>query len=105
MKPIKAFVGQEKYEMIRVITFAIFSAFFIYVSKKSLLSPQSHGFYRFFAWESILALVLLNALQWFKNPFSPQTAHFMDFSPCFDLPGGSRGAPPSGYRQTKSKPF
>lgn len=58
--------------MIRVVTFAIFSAFFIYVSKKSLLSPQSHGFYRFFAWESILALVLLNALQWFKNPFSFQ---------------------------------
>ncbi len=58
--------------MIRVVTFAIFSAFFIYVSRKSLLSPQSHGFYRFFAWESILALVLLNALQWFKNPFSFQ---------------------------------
>jgi protein-S-isoprenylcysteine O-methyltransferase Ste14 len=58
--------------MIRVMTFAIVSAFLIYVSRKSLFRPHSHGFYRFFAWESILALVLLNALHWFKKPFSPQ---------------------------------
>ena len=58
--------------MIRVIIFAIVSAFFVYISRKSLFHPHSHGFYRFFAWSSILALVLLNALQWFENPFSPQ---------------------------------
>lgn len=46
------------------------SAFFIYVSRKSLFRPHSHGFYRFFAWESILALVLLNAPHWTANPFS-----------------------------------
>jgi pimeloyl-ACP methyl ester carboxylesterase len=28
----------------------------VYVSRASLLAPRSHGFYRFFAWEMILAL-------------------------------------------------
>jgi protein-S-isoprenylcysteine O-methyltransferase Ste14 len=37
-----------------------------------LFRSHSHGFYRYFAWEFILALVLLNALQWFKTPFSYQ---------------------------------
>ena len=58
--------------MVRVTIFAIVSAFFVYVSRKSLFRSHSHGFYRFFALESILALVLLNSLQWFKNPFSLQ---------------------------------
>lgn len=58
--------------MIRVTIFAIVSAFFFYVSRKALFRSYSHGFYRFFALESILALVLLNFLQWFKNPFSFQ---------------------------------
>ena len=31
-----------------------------YISRASLLAPRSHGFYRFFAWEAILALTLLN---------------------------------------------
>lgn len=56
--------------MIRGVIFAIASAFFVYVSRKSLLCPRSHGFWRFFVWEFILARVLLNALQWFNNPFS-----------------------------------
>jgi len=58
--------------MIRLTIFIIVSFFFFYISKKSLVRSHSHGFYRFFAWEFILALVLLNALQWFKNPFSYQ---------------------------------
>jgi protein-S-isoprenylcysteine O-methyltransferase Ste14 len=32
--------------------------------------PRSHGFYRFFAWEAILALFLLNVEFWFRNPFA-----------------------------------
>ena len=39
-----------------------------FVSRKSLLRPRSHGFYRFFAWEAILALILLNAPGWFRDP-------------------------------------
>ena len=56
--------------MIPLLAFAIVSAFFIYVSRNSLFRPHSHGFYRFFAWEFILALVLLNAPYWTRNMFS-----------------------------------
>lgn len=50
--------------------FAVGTAVLTYVSRASLLAPRSHGFYRFFAWEFILALVLLNAGAWFREPFS-----------------------------------
>jgi protein-S-isoprenylcysteine O-methyltransferase Ste14 len=40
------------------------------VSYASLRKPRSHGFYRFFAWEAILALVLLNLPVWFLRPFA-----------------------------------
>lgn len=56
--------------MTRLLAFAIVSAYFIYVSRKSLLRPRSHGFPRFFAWESILALALLNFPHWTEDPFS-----------------------------------
>ena len=56
--------------MIRIIIFVLVSVFFVYVSRKSLLRSQAHGFWRFFGWESLSALVLLNALHWFSNPFS-----------------------------------
>lgn len=42
----------------------------IYISRASLRSPRSHGFYRFFAWESILVLFLLNVNFWFRDPFA-----------------------------------
>ena len=42
----------------------------VYVSPASLVAPGSHGFYRFFAWEAILALALLNIDVWFRDPFS-----------------------------------
>lgn len=50
------------------IVFAIGTAIFLFVSRTSLLRPRSHGFYRFFAWEAILALILLNAPAWFRDP-------------------------------------
>ncbi len=56
--------------MTRLLVFAVVSVYFIYVSRKSLFRPRSHGFYRFFAWECILALVLLNVPHWTTNPFS-----------------------------------
>jgi protein-S-isoprenylcysteine O-methyltransferase Ste14 len=40
------------------------------VSRVSLAAPRSHGFYRFFAWEAILGLALLNINIWFRDPFS-----------------------------------
>ncbi len=40
------------------------------MSWSSLRNIRSHGFYRFFAFEAIVALVLLNIDFWFDNPFS-----------------------------------
>jgi protein-S-isoprenylcysteine O-methyltransferase Ste14 len=60
--------------MIRAIVFAVLTAGLAYLSSTSLRAPRSHGFYRFFAWELILALFFLNFEsfnQWFGDPFSP----------------------------------
>lgn len=56
--------------MIQWITFVGFSGVLIYISRASLRAPGSHGFFRFFAWECILALVLLNLEVWFRTPFA-----------------------------------
>ncbi len=40
------------------------------VSRRSLAEFGSHGFFRFFAWEAIVALILLNLPFWFSDPFS-----------------------------------
>ncbi len=59
--------------MLRIIIFAVLSAALAYVSRASLKVPRSHGFYRFFAWECILALFFLNFIsfqQWFGDPIS-----------------------------------
>jgi protein-S-isoprenylcysteine O-methyltransferase Ste14 len=53
---------------IKGILFAAASIGILYVSRGSLRSPGSHGFYRFFAWEIILVLFLWNVDSWFKNP-------------------------------------
>ncbi len=49
------------------IVFVIATAALLYVSRESLLRPRSHGFHRFFAWELMLGLFLLNAALWFRN--------------------------------------
>lgn len=40
------------------------------VSRASLAAPRSHGFYRFFAWEAILGMAVLDIAVWFRDPFS-----------------------------------
>jgi len=60
-------------EMTLVVKSAVFllaTAGLGYVSRASLREPRSHGFYRFFAWEAILALALLNVDFWFRDPLS-----------------------------------
>lgn len=52
------------------IVFLITSIVLIAISWKSLSNPYSHGFYRFFAWECIVILFLLNAKYWFQNLFA-----------------------------------
>ncbi|WP_282341050.1 MULTISPECIES: isoprenylcysteine carboxylmethyltransferase family protein [Pseudomonas] len=40
------------------------------VSWQALRRPNSHGFYRFFAWEAMLALFVVNAPVWFEDRFA-----------------------------------
>ena len=47
--------------------FIIASALVAFVSRASLRRVGSHGFYRFFAWESMLALLLLNIRYWHRD--------------------------------------
>jgi protein-S-isoprenylcysteine O-methyltransferase Ste14 len=56
---------------IKVIVFIVASGGLVWVSRSSLRNFRFHGFYRFFAWEAILALVLLNLDYWFDEPFTP----------------------------------
>jgi len=53
------------------ILFALGSALIVWWSRKPLSKPGSHGFYRFFAWEAILALLVLNHHIWGDDPYSP----------------------------------
>jgi protein-S-isoprenylcysteine O-methyltransferase Ste14 len=56
--------------MLKLLFFVVASLALVYVSRESLRTPRSHGFYRFFAWEAILALTLLNVDGWFRDPLS-----------------------------------
>jgi protein-S-isoprenylcysteine O-methyltransferase Ste14 len=56
--------------MLKTVLFVVATAGIVYISMASLQAPRSHGFYRFFAWEAILALILLNVEYWFHDPFS-----------------------------------
>jgi protein-S-isoprenylcysteine O-methyltransferase Ste14 len=42
------------------------------IFRADLRSPRAHGFYRFFAFEALLGLVLLNARAWLRAPLSPR---------------------------------
>jgi protein-S-isoprenylcysteine O-methyltransferase Ste14 len=48
--------------------FLVGTCLLAFVSRRSLLRPRTHGFIRFFVFESILALALLNLPVWFVNP-------------------------------------
>lgn len=50
--------------------FVFFSFLLFFFSRKALKNPGTHGFYRFFAFEGILALILLNHPYWFNKPFA-----------------------------------
>ena len=59
------------FTVIRITLFVLLSCFLVVFSWRPLHNPRSHGFYRFFAFEGILILVLLNIPFWFRNPLSP----------------------------------
>jgi len=58
--------------MIESAIFILGTAFFVWVSWRSLRNPLSHGFYRFIAWECMLALVIINFPMWTIDPFTPR---------------------------------
>jgi len=55
---------------LREILFLLATLALVYVSRTALLHPRSHGFYRFLAWECILAQLALNAVYWFVRPLA-----------------------------------
>jgi protein-S-isoprenylcysteine O-methyltransferase Ste14 len=56
--------------VLKILFFVAASLPIIYISRASLKKPGSHGFFRFIAWEAILALVMLNLDVWFVDLFS-----------------------------------
>jgi protein-S-isoprenylcysteine O-methyltransferase Ste14 len=63
-------LGMKNVSFSELLVFGAGSLLLIVISWKSLQNPRSHGFYRFFAWETILILFLLNARFWFYRPFA-----------------------------------
>jgi len=56
----------------KAILYVLATIGIVWISRSSLRDIQSHGFYRFFAWEAILILFLMNIGYWFVDPFSPR---------------------------------
>jgi protein-S-isoprenylcysteine O-methyltransferase Ste14 len=56
--------------MLEWLAFFIGTAFLYLVSRAALRLPKSHGFYRFFAWELMLILIVLNMDGWYSAPFN-----------------------------------
>jgi protein-S-isoprenylcysteine O-methyltransferase Ste14 len=55
---------------ISILIFVVTTGFIVAVSWRSLGHPRSHGFYRFFVFEGVLTLLLLNWQAWFRDPLS-----------------------------------
>jgi protein-S-isoprenylcysteine O-methyltransferase Ste14 len=55
--------------MIQAILFIAGTIIITGISIPSFQYPGSHGYYRFFAWECIWGLFLIDVTKWFVNPF------------------------------------
>lgn len=58
--------------IIQLVIFLVGTIFIIYISSQSLRNLKAHGFYRFFVFESVLILIILNSPYWYDDPLSPQ---------------------------------
>lgn len=56
--------------MLESIFFSIGTVALTYISRASMRVPKSHGFYRFFAWELMLLLIVLNLNGWYETRFT-----------------------------------
>ncbi len=59
-------------DMFKLGIFLMVSFWLLLYSWRFLKDPRAHGFYRFFAFETILLLILHNLESWFVQPFSLQ---------------------------------
>lgn len=57
--------------VLQAVAFVLGSAVLAWLSREALRQPRAHGFPRFFAWEAILALLVLNGPVWFDDRFAP----------------------------------
>ncbi len=72
--------------MVPIGVFLGLSVLILWVSRRSLLHPTSHGSPRFFAFEAILALIVLNTPHWFADPLSGRQLvswFLLSLSACF----------------------
>jgi protein-S-isoprenylcysteine O-methyltransferase Ste14 len=77
----------------KLLLFGILSLPVILLSWRTLFTPRSHGFYRFFSWECILWLFVSNVTFWFSNPLGIQHLFswiFLLFSASLVVAGVSR---------------
>ena len=56
---------------LQIIAFALGALGLLGLSWRALRQPQSHGFYRFFVWLVLLALLVRNAPLWFAERHAP----------------------------------
>jgi len=56
--------------MLRVILFIAASAGILWLSWRPLKDARTHGFFRFFAFELLLGLILWNGPLWWRDPLS-----------------------------------
>jgi protein-S-isoprenylcysteine O-methyltransferase Ste14 len=60
----------ESVTIFQIVAFIMASIVITALSWRSLGNPRCHGFYRFFAFEAILVILVLNVPFWIKKPFS-----------------------------------
>ena len=53
-----------------LLSFLILSIPVVCFSRKNILHPRKHGFYRFLGWEGMIWLLVSNYRYWFAQPFS-----------------------------------
>ncbi|HEY0665916.1 MAG TPA: isoprenylcysteine carboxylmethyltransferase family protein [Gallionella sp.] len=57
--------------MLKGVVFLAVTLALAWISRNSLRKPGSHGFYRFFAWEFMLGIFVLNMHAWYTEMDSP----------------------------------
>jgi protein-S-isoprenylcysteine O-methyltransferase Ste14 len=63
-------IDQKMTDSLRFWAIALGTVALVLLSRRCLFQPRTHGFYRFFAFESILLLLAINIQYWFADPLS-----------------------------------